>query len=149
MTKAPKTPKTPKMSKSGKAAKVAKTEKPAIAAKGPAEASSHSTADKLRAGTDKLATGKQMPPPPSYTKKEIDNEEGGMFRSQLLFILILAFFVITVFWASTAELDKQVRAEGAIIPPSDVQIVQARLPGLVTEISVELGSLVKQGDVMF
>ncbi|MGC6473365.1 MAG: biotin/lipoyl-binding protein, partial [Candidatus Puniceispirillaceae bacterium] len=72
-----------------------------------------------------------------------------MFRSQLLFILILAFFVIAVFWASTAELDKQVRAEGAIIPPSDVQIVQARLPGLVTEIGVELGSLVKQGDVMF
>lgn len=63
--------------------------------------------------------------------------------------MILAFFGIAVFWASTAELDKQVRAEGAIIPPSDVQIVQARLHGLVTDIGIELGSRVNKGDVLF
>ncbi len=87
--------------------------------------------------------------PPVKTTKEAEQEDGGLLRSQLLFILIAAFFVIAVIWASTAELDKQVRAEGSIIPPSDVQIVQARLPGLITEISVELGSQVTEGDVMF
>ncbi|MBL6775975.1 MAG: HlyD family type I secretion periplasmic adaptor subunit [Alphaproteobacteria bacterium] len=129
MTKSPKTPKASKTSKTAKAAK-AKIETPTM--------------------KDITPPSPPPPPPPStYTKKEIDKEEGSMFRSQLIFIMILAFFAIAVFWASTAELDKQVRAEGAIIPPSDVQIVQARLHGLVTDIGIELGSRVNKGDVMF
>ena len=43
----------------------------------------------------------------------------------------------------------RVRAEGAVIPPSDIQIVQSRLPGSITEIHVQLGSEVKKGDVLF
>ena len=114
MTKSPKTPKASKTSKTAKAAKA-----------------------KIETPTMKDITPPPPPPPPStYTRKEIDKEEGSMFRSQLIFIMILAFFAIAVFWASTAELDKQVRAEGAIIPPSDVQIVQARLHGLVTDFEV-------------
>ena len=52
-------------------------------------------------------------------------------------------------WASIAKIDEQVRAEGIIITPSDVQIVQSRLPGSLTEINVKLGSVVKKGDVLF
>ena len=78
-----------------------------------------------------------------------DEEETGFLKGQILFIMIFAFVAIALIWASTAELDKQVRADGAIIPTSEVQIVQARLPGLITDIRVDLGSVVKKGDVMF
>ena len=78
-----------------------------------------------------------------------DDDEPSLFGGQILFILITLFFVIAFYWASVAELDEQVRAEGSIVPPSDVQVVQARLPGLITEIAVELGSNVTEGDVLF
>lgn len=86
---------------------------------------------------------------PSIDEPDMEQTEPTIIKGQLLFIMIAAFFIIAVYWASTAELDKQVRAEGSFIPPSDVQIVQARLPGLVTSIDVVLGSVVKEGDVMF
>ena len=76
-------------------------------------------------------------------------EEKGMFKGQVVFVLITSFFIIAFFWASTAELDEQVRAEGAIIPPSDIQIVQSRLPGSITDIHVSLGTEVQKGDVIF
>ena len=77
------------------------------------------------------------------------HEETGMLKSQVVFIMITTFFVIAFYWASHAELDEQVRAEGDVIPPSDVQIVQSRLPGSITEIFVELGSEVQENDVLF
>ena len=82
---------------------------------------------------------------PDYAKYE----ETGILRGQIVFIMITSFFVIAFYWASTAELDEQVRAEGAVIPPSDIQIVQSRLPGSITEIHVQLGSEVQKGDVLF
>lgn len=86
---------------------------------------------------------------PDHSEVDLSTEEPGMLKSQLIFILIVSFFGIALYWANTAELDKQVRADGSIIPPSDVQIVQARLPGLITQISVELGSKVNKDDILF
>ena len=64
-------------------------------------------------------------------------------------MLITSFFIIAFIWAYNAEIDEQVRAEGSVIPPSDVQIIQARLPGLVTHIGTSLGADVAKGDVLF
>ena len=89
------------------------------------------------------------PPPIDHSEPDFDSEEPGMLAGQVIFVLITAFFVIAFFWASTAELDEQVRAEGEVIPPTDVQIIQARLPGVVTEIGVQLGSRVATGDILF
>ena len=89
------------------------------------------------------------PPPIDHSEPDFDSEEPGMLAGQVIFVLITAFFVIAFFWASTAELDEQVRAEGEVIPPTDVQIIQARLPGVVTEIGVQLGSRVTTGDILF
>ncbi len=41
------------------------------------------------------------------------------------------------------------RAEGEVIRATDVLIIQARLPGVVTEIGVQLGSRVATGDILF
>ena len=86
---------------------------------------------------------------PDHSEVDMSTDEPGMLKSQLIFILIVSFFGIALYWANTAELDKQVRADGSIVPPSDVQIVQARLPGLITQISVELGSKVEKDDILF
>jgi hypothetical protein len=89
------------------------------------------------------------PPPIDHSEPDFDSEEPGMLAGQVIFVLITAFFIIAFFWASTAELDEQVRAEGEVIPPADVHIIQSRLPGVVTEIGVQLGSRVTTGDILF
>jgi len=42
-----------------------------------------------------------------------------------------------------------VRAEGTIVPPSSVQLVQNRLPGSVAIINAKLGDRVRKGDVLY
>lgn len=66
-----------------------------------------------------------------------------------VFIYITSFFTILVLWAAFTELDEVVRAEGSVVPPSDVQLVQNRLPGSLMKINIKLGDRVKQGDVLF
>jgi len=83
-----------------------------------------------------------------YMAPDLPDEEGGM-RGQTLYILISAFFILAVTWAMLAEVDEQVRADGIIVTPSDVQHVQSRLPGSVVEIGVKLGSFVEKGQIMF
>ena len=87
-------------------------------------------------------------PPVDHSAPEILSEKGGI-KGQVLYILISIFCVIAVFWAMVAEVDEQVRAEGVIFTPSDVQFVQSRLPGSVVDINVQLGSEVQQGDVLY
>ena len=85
----------------------------------------------------------------TFSEEEFMADEKGFVGSQLLFILILVFSIIAYYWASTAELDEQVRAQGTVIPPSDVQTVQSILSGIITDIDVSLGSSVQEGDVLF
>jgi len=77
------------------------------------------------------------------------DDEGDIGRGSTLFVLIGSFFVIALLWATFAELDEVVRAEGTIVPPSAVQTVQSRLPGSVTEINIKLGDRVTRGDILF
>ena len=87
-------------------------------------------------------------PPVDHSAPDMTEEESGM-RGQKLYFLISVFFIVAVTWAIYAEIDEQVRAEGIIVTPSDVQHVQSRLPGSVVEIMVKLGSFVEEGEVMF
>lgn len=79
---------------------------------------------------------------------EIDDDPADNTGNTLL-ILICSFFVIGVLWAAFTELDEVVRAEGAIVPPSSIQLVQNRLPGSVVGINVKLGDRVVKGQVLF
>jgi HlyD family type I secretion membrane fusion protein len=87
-------------------------------------------------------------PPVDHSAPDMTEEESGM-RGQKLYFLISVFFIVAVTWAIYAEIDEQVRAEGIIVTPSDVQHVQSRLPGSIVEIMVKLGSFVEEGEVMF
>ena len=58
----------------------------------------------------------------------------------VLFVLMMAFIV----WANWAQIDVLVRAEGKVIPSSQLQVVQSLEGGIVREILVKAGDAVKQ-----
>ena len=97
-----------------------------------------------------------QPPPELIADKDALAEKAEEYlnveaprASNRVFVLISVFFTIFILWATLAELNQVVRAEGEIIPPSKVQLVQNRMPGSVRAIEVSLGDTVAKGDVLF
>lgn len=67
-------------------------------------------------------------------------------RAGLLVIgLLISFFVA---WAAIAEVDEIARGEGKVIPVSKTQIIQSSEPGIVREIAVQVGQVVRRGDLI-
>lgn len=67
-------------------------------------------------------------------------------RLVLLFvILLIASFVG---WASIAEVDEIARGDGKVIPVSKTQIVQTSEAGVVQEIAVQVGQIVRRGQLL-
>lgn len=66
----------------------------------------------------------------------------------LLLLAVLAVLVVALLWAHWAVLDEVTRGEGRVIPSSQVQVVQNLEGGIVEEILVREGSMVKQGDLL-
>ncbi|CAN7622850.1 HlyD family type I secretion periplasmic adaptor subunit [Aminobacter sp. LjRoot7] len=63
-------------------------------------------------------------------------------------LIIVALFVAFVVWASFAEIDEIARGEGKVIPASKTQIVQASEAGVVQEIAVKIGQVVRKNDLI-
>ncbi len=95
------------------------------------------------------------PPDPMMAAMMMQNENIDIdedpteLHGNRVFIIIASFFGIAILWATFTELDEVVRADGSIVPPASVQMVQNRLPGSVLKISVKLGDRVKKGDVLY
>lgn len=70
-----------------------------------------------------------------------------LFASASIFI-IGALFVAFVAWASFAEVDEIARGDGKVIPASKTQIIQASEAGVVQEIAVTIGQVVKKNDLI-
>ncbi|ELB2119732.1 HlyD family type I secretion periplasmic adaptor subunit [Vibrio parahaemolyticus] len=62
----------------------------------------------------------------------------------LLWVMVL-FFVAAIGWASWAQIDQVTVGQGKVIPSSQIQVVQNLEGGLVKEILVKEGQLVKKG----
>ncbi|GGD49047.1 HlyD family type I secretion periplasmic adaptor subunit [Malaciobacter pacificus] len=62
-----------------------------------------------------------------------------------IIVLLVVFFLI---WAYFAKIDQLVRGESKVIPYGQNQIVQNFEGGVITDILVEEGDLVKKGDVL-
>jgi adhesin transport system membrane fusion protein len=65
--------------------------------------------------------------------------------SNVLLWAIIAFFVIFVIWASWATLDRTVRGVGRVVASSQLQIVSNLEGGVVKEILVRTGQVVRAG----
>lgn len=68
--------------------------------------------------------------------------------ARIILYIILLFMASFIVWAYYAEVDQLVRGEFRVVPYGQNQIVQNFDGGIVTEILVEDGDLVKKGDVL-
>ena len=63
----------------------------------------------------------------------------------ILFIIIILFFVGALLWAAFSEIDELARGEGKVIPSEKIQTIQNLDGGIVDKILVREGSFVKKG----
>ncbi len=64
-------------------------------------------------------------------------------KLDILFIVIILFFVTAILWATFAEIDELTRGNGKVIPANKIQAIQNLDGGIVSEILVQEGSEVK------
>jgi len=62
--------------------------------------------------------------------------------------VFLALFVLFLIWAYFSEIEEVTRGEGKVIPSSQIQIVQNLEGGIISEILVDVGELVKQDQLL-
>lgn len=67
--------------------------------------------------------------------------------SKILYVLILFLFV-GIIWAYFAKLDEITVGTGKVIPSSEVQIIQNLEGGIVKQINVSEGDIVKKGQIL-
>ncbi|AGB47383.1 HlyD family type I secretion periplasmic adaptor subunit [Mesorhizobium sp. ESP6-5] len=70
-----------------------------------------------------------------------------LFATASIFI-IGALFAAFVAWSSFAEVDEIARGDGKVIPASKTQVIQASEPGVVQEIAVKVGQVVRKNDLI-
>lgn len=62
-----------------------------------------------------------------------------------IIVLLVSTFVA---WAAFTRVDEIARGEGKVIPLSKTQVIQASEPGVVEEIAVQVGQVVRKGDLI-
>jgi len=73
---------------------------------------------------------------------------GASIQSHLILWLSVAFVAIAIIWANFAELDEVTRGSGKTTPSSHIQIVQNLEGGILAEILVREGQVVKKGQAL-
>ena len=73
------------------------------------------------------------------------NEKPSRF-SNIVFLFVTIFFIGAIAWASLAEIDELARGNGKVIPPDKIQRIQSLDGGIISEILVKEGMLIKKGD---
>jgi adhesin transport system membrane fusion protein len=66
----------------------------------------------------------------------------------LLFFTIIVFFLGVFLWSYYAEIDELTRGEGKVIPSEKIKTIQSLDGGLISEILVKEGSIVKVGQAL-
>ncbi len=66
-------------------------------------------------------------------------------KAKKILYTILAVMVALLVWAAFAQVDEISRGEGRVVPSRQVQVIQSLEGGIVTEILVEAGDVVKVG----
>jgi len=69
-------------------------------------------------------------------------------KALLLFFLIIAFLLYAFYWMYTSKIDELTRGEGKIIPSGKIQKIQSLDGGIILDIFVNEGSIVKKGQAL-
>ena len=78
--------------------------------------------------------------------REVRGQSG--LRSSVLLLVILAFIVIAIVWASVTEIDDVTRGDGRIVPSQNIQFVQATEAGVLEALHVAEGDIVAPNDLL-
>lgn len=70
------------------------------------------------------------------------------FFASILILLIVALIVSFFVWAHYTQIDEIARGSGKVIPASRTQTIQSSEPGVIKEIAVQVGELVKKGQLI-
>ena len=62
--------------------------------------------------------------------------------------MVLLFFVCFVVWAYFSEVEQVTRSQGKVIPSTQLQVVQNLEGGILSEILVDVGELVRKGQLL-
>jgi len=68
--------------------------------------------------------------------------------ARLVLVFVMLLVGCFVGWASLAHVDEIARGDGKVIPVSKTQIVQASEAGVVQEIAVQVGQIVRRGQLL-
>jgi len=66
-------------------------------------------------------------------------------KVDMLFFMIVLFFVSALIWASLSKIDELARGEGKVIPSEKIQTIQSLDGGIISKILVKQGEFVKIG----
>jgi len=75
-------------------------------------------------------------------------EQSSLPWERFLIVLIILLILGFIQWASVTPLDELVSTTGELVPSESITTVQAGIGGIIQEIFVKEGSLVKRGDVL-
>jgi len=75
-------------------------------------------------------------------------EQGRHWSSALIWIACV-LFGSTLIWAFTAKLDQTITVRGRLVPAGRVREVESPTAGVISEVFVQEGQTVKQGDALF
>ena len=84
------------------------------------------------------------PTPSSYDNLAHSNA----FVSKILLYLIAASVIIFFIWAATTQVEEIARGEGVVIPSGQNKVVQNLEGGVIANIAVSEGDIVKKGDIL-
>jgi HlyD family secretion protein/adhesin transport system membrane fusion protein len=71
------------------------------------------------------------------------------FNYYVVVVPIMAFVTVFLLWATFAQIDETVKAQGKVIPSTQTKILQHLEGGIVSEILVAEGAHVKAGQVLY
>lgn len=66
----------------------------------------------------------------------------------LMLFSIAALMVFVVIWAAVSEVEEMTRGEGKVVPTQEIQVVQSLEGGILQELLVSEGQLVKKDDII-
>ncbi len=68
--------------------------------------------------------------------------------SRVIVLILVALAVFIIIWAFVAQIDIVASGTGVVVPKGRVKVVQPLEPGIITEIAVSDGQLVKKGELL-
>ncbi len=68
--------------------------------------------------------------------------------ANMILLSVVGFFTLAILWAAWAEVDQVSSGEGRVVPSRQVQVVQNLEGGIVSELHVREGDLVRSGQVL-